>query len=135
MGQTLAKVTQRLLPEPLVVCLPRSTRVTASDNAITNGLEVFRERSGATRVMASNNDNMLRVFDAATLKCIRCVERILSENAVRHGQQQRQYAAGLRCRHPHMHQVRRLPNHAAVTSLGGPAHHSRVCTALPPCMV
>lgn len=64
----------RLVSELVMSCPPRSTRVTASDNAITNGLDVFRERGGATRVMASNNDNMLRVFDAATLKCIRCVQ-------------------------------------------------------------
>jgi hypothetical protein len=70
------KFMQRLLSETVMSCPPCSTRVTASDNAITNGLEVFRERSGATRVMASNNDNMLRVFDAATLKCIRCVARV-----------------------------------------------------------
>ena len=48
----------------------RRARVTASDNAITNGIELFRDRSGAPRVMTSNNDSALRTFDAGTLKCI-----------------------------------------------------------------
>lgn len=53
-------------------CLPCSVRVTTSDNGITNGIEIFRDRAGGARVMASNNDSMLRTFDANSLKCIRC---------------------------------------------------------------
>lgn len=47
-------------------------RITDDENGITNGLEAFMSRSGGTNIMASNNDSMLRVFDAGTasLKCI-----------------------------------------------------------------
>ncbi|KAG2485962.1 hypothetical protein HYH03_015405 [Edaphochlamys debaryana] len=40
-------------------------RITASDNGITNGLEIFAQRSGATVIMSANNDAQLRLFSAA----------------------------------------------------------------------
>ncbi|KAG2437296.1 hypothetical protein HXX76_005954 [Chlamydomonas incerta] len=40
-------------------------RVTASDNGITNGLEIYSDRSAGTVVMAANNDAQLRLFAAA----------------------------------------------------------------------
>lgn len=50
----------------------RMGRITDDENGITNGLEVFMPRGGATKIMASNNDSVLRVFDAgaSSLKCI-----------------------------------------------------------------
>ena len=43
-------------------------RVTTSENGITNGIEIFRTAGGATRVMASNNDCVLRSLDPEALK-------------------------------------------------------------------
>ncbi|KAG2453208.1 hypothetical protein HYH02_002531 [Chlamydomonas schloesseri] len=40
-------------------------RVTASDNGITNGLEIYTDRCAGTVVMAANNDAQLRLFAAA----------------------------------------------------------------------
>ncbi|GLC56000.1 hypothetical protein PLESTB_001053600 [Pleodorina starrii] len=40
-------------------------RITASDNGITNGLEIFSDRSHGTVIMAANNDQKLRLFAAA----------------------------------------------------------------------
>ena len=49
-----------------------SHRVTSSENGITNGIEIFRTSGGATRVMASNNDCMLRSLDPEALKITTC---------------------------------------------------------------
>ncbi|XP_040951751.1 uncharacterized protein [Gossypium hirsutum] len=43
-----------------------STKVTTDDNAITNAVDVYLNPSGAMRVMATNNDAQIRVFDAET---------------------------------------------------------------------
>ena len=53
--------------------LLRSERVTTNENGITNGIEIYKNRSGALRVMASNNDCVLRSFDGETLKLSRFV--------------------------------------------------------------
>ena len=48
-------------------------RVTDSDNAITNGLEMRQGPSGATQLMSCNNDDALRIFDAGSgFKCTGC---------------------------------------------------------------
>ena len=56
--------------DTLVAAL-RSTHVTYAENAITNGIEIFEAPSGAMRVMTSNNDMWLRIFDAETFLCCR----------------------------------------------------------------
>lgn len=43
-----------------------SGRVTQDDNAITNAIDIFDTPSGSTRVMTSNNDCLVRVFDGET---------------------------------------------------------------------
>ncbi|KAK8335487.1 hypothetical protein V6Z12_A09G058000 [Gossypium hirsutum] len=43
-----------------------STKVTTDDNAITNAVDVYLNPSGAMRVMATNNDAQIRVFNAET---------------------------------------------------------------------
>lgn len=48
----------------------RSKRLTYSENGITNGLEVYEARSGASHVMTSNNDAAVRVLDTSSLQCI-----------------------------------------------------------------
>jgi len=53
----------------------RSSRITVAENSITNGIEIFEAASGATRVMTSNNDACLRLFDAATFMCCRWARR------------------------------------------------------------
>lgn len=45
--------------------------MTNNENGITNGIEVYESPSGATCVMTSNNDSMLRTFDANSFQCIR----------------------------------------------------------------
>ncbi|OMO94267.1 hypothetical protein COLO4_16435 [Corchorus olitorius] len=42
------------------------TKLTTDDNAITNAVDVYRNPSGAMRVMAANNDAQIRIFDAET---------------------------------------------------------------------
>ncbi|XP_012838914.1 PREDICTED: uncharacterized WD repeat-containing protein C2A9.03 isoform X2 [Erythranthe guttata] len=46
------------------------TKVTTDENAITNAVDIYRNPSGATRVMAANNDAQVRVLDAANFACI-----------------------------------------------------------------
>ena len=41
-------------------------RVSNSDNCITNGLELAEGHSGASLLIAANNDNKVRVLDVAT---------------------------------------------------------------------
>lgn len=48
-----------------------STHVTYAENAITNGIEIFEAPSGSLRVMTSNNDMWLRIFDTETFLCCR----------------------------------------------------------------
>ncbi|KAL3685555.1 hypothetical protein R1sor_003577 [Riccia sorocarpa] len=39
------------------------SKITHDDNAITNAIEIYESSSGATRLMSSNNDAVVRVFD------------------------------------------------------------------------
>ncbi|KAH7280898.1 hypothetical protein KP509_36G019900 [Ceratopteris richardii] len=39
------------------------TKITYDENAITNAVEIYDNCSGSTRVMTSNNDSIVRVFD------------------------------------------------------------------------
>ncbi|KAI5063357.1 hypothetical protein GOP47_0021904 [Adiantum capillus-veneris] len=39
------------------------TKITFDENAITNAVEIYENCSGATRLMTSNNDSIVRVFD------------------------------------------------------------------------
>ncbi|KAK9793719.1 hypothetical protein WJX73_009911 [Symbiochloris irregularis] len=48
----------------------QSTRLTESENGITNGIEMFEGRSGASCVMSSNNDALVRVLDTATFQTL-----------------------------------------------------------------
>eukprot|EP00897_Mesotaenium_endlicherianum_P006613 jgi/Mesen1/5980/ME000302S04982 len=41
-------------------------KITHDENAITNAIEIFDAASGAVRVVSSNNDSIVRVFDAET---------------------------------------------------------------------
>ncbi len=50
-----------------------SKRVTTSEMGITNGIDIFPSHSGGVSVMTSNNDNVVRVFDAETFQCQRLV--------------------------------------------------------------
>lgn len=45
---------------------PHFLRVSREENAITNAIESYDSRSGATCVVSSNNDTHVRVFDAET---------------------------------------------------------------------
>lgn len=38
-------------------------KITHDDNAITNAIDIYDNRSGALRLMSSNNDSVVRVFD------------------------------------------------------------------------
>eukprot|EP00250_Pteridium_aquilinum_P014631 c22105_g1_i1 orf=177-1520(+) len=40
-----------------------ATKITFDENAITNAVEIYENYSGATRLMTSNNDSRVRVFD------------------------------------------------------------------------
>ncbi|XWS21531.1 hypothetical protein CRYUN_Cryun30bG0062200 [Craigia yunnanensis] len=42
------------------------TKLTTDDNAITNAVDVYRNPSGAMKVVAANNDAQIRIFDAET---------------------------------------------------------------------
>lgn len=44
------------------------SRITTDENAITNAVEIFEARCGATRVLAANNDSIVRCFDVPTFK-------------------------------------------------------------------
>ncbi|DBB18543.1 hypothetical protein WJX82_001381 [Trebouxia sp. C0006] len=47
-----------------------SMRVTTNDNGITNAIEIFHPRTGGTRIMTANNDQMVRLYDAAHFQVI-----------------------------------------------------------------
>lgn len=53
---------------PNLLC---SMRVTNNDNGITNAIEIFHTREGGTRIMTANNDQMVRVYDAAHFQVVR----------------------------------------------------------------
>lgn len=42
--------------------------MTSSDNGITNAVELHTSPSGSLRILASNNDSLVRMFDAETFK-------------------------------------------------------------------
>ncbi|KAK8677911.1 hypothetical protein V6N13_143430 [Hibiscus sabdariffa] len=46
------------------------TKLTTDDNAITNAVDVYRNPSGAMRVLAANNDAQIRIFDAETFASV-----------------------------------------------------------------
>ena len=46
-------------------------RVTNNDNGITNAIEIFHTRDSGTRIMTANNDQMVRVYDAAHFQLVR----------------------------------------------------------------
>ncbi|KAE8733268.1 hypothetical protein F3Y22_tig00001397pilonHSYRG00001 [Hibiscus syriacus] len=46
------------------------TKLTADDDAITNAVDVYRNPSGAMRVMAANNDAQIRIYDAETFASV-----------------------------------------------------------------
>ena len=48
-----------------------SMRVTNNENGITNAIGIFHTSSGGTRIMTANNDQMVRVYDAAHFQVIR----------------------------------------------------------------
>ena len=48
----------------------RVARVTQDDNGITNAVEFFATRSGAEVLVCSNNDQMTRFYDLATMRCL-----------------------------------------------------------------
>ena len=52
-------------------CSEMMTRPEQIESGITNGLEIFEGASGSIKIMASNNDNVVRTFDATTFKLIR----------------------------------------------------------------
>ncbi|KAK3271394.1 hypothetical protein CYMTET_20251 [Cymbomonas tetramitiformis] len=46
------------------------SRITADENAITNAVEIFEAPCGGTRVLAANNDSIVRCFDVPTFTCL-----------------------------------------------------------------
>ena len=48
-------------------CLLCSKVMTTMDSGITNGLEIYENASGAAQIVASNNDNVVRLLDAEQL--------------------------------------------------------------------
>lgn len=46
-------------------------KVTQAENGITNGIEIFQNRTGATYLMTSNNDQMVRVLDTENFSNVR----------------------------------------------------------------
>jgi WD40 repeat protein len=46
------------------------SKLSADDDAITNGVDIYQNSSGSTRVMTANNDAQVRVFDAQNFVCI-----------------------------------------------------------------
>ncbi len=62
-----------LPPHPSTPPNTLSTRVTLSDNGITNGIEVYEAPSGPLRLATSNNDCKLRVFDVESQQSMRYV--------------------------------------------------------------
>ncbi|XP_051118059.1 uncharacterized WD repeat-containing protein C2A9.03-like isoform X1 [Andrographis paniculata] len=47
-----------------------STKLSTDENAITNAVDIYRNPSGALRVMTANNDAQVRVMDAANFTCL-----------------------------------------------------------------
>ncbi|GAA0182994.1 hypothetical protein LIER_30486 [Lithospermum erythrorhizon] len=48
------------------------TKLTADKNAITNAVDICQSPDGAMRIMASNNDGQVRVFDTNSFACLNC---------------------------------------------------------------
>ncbi|XP_057818308.1 uncharacterized WD repeat-containing protein C2A9.03 [Cryptomeria japonica] len=46
-------------------------KITYDENAITNAIEIYDSPSGATQLMTSNNDSVVRVFDVETFSMLR----------------------------------------------------------------
>ncbi|KAL0392332.1 UNVERIFIED_CONTAM: putative WD repeat-containing protein C2A9.03 [Sesamum radiatum] len=46
------------------------TKISTDENAITNAVDIYRNPSGATRVMTANNDAQVRVMDAVNFTCL-----------------------------------------------------------------
>ncbi len=101
----------------------RSSRITVAENSITNGIEIFEAASGATRVMTSNNDACLRLFDAATFMCCRWALSCLRRPG-RAGQQTMSCEAWPSSSHPdrcasaEAHGLMRPPRCSAVAACG-----------------
>ncbi|KAI3424072.1 hypothetical protein D9Q98_009435 [Chlorella vulgaris] len=47
-----------------------SMRVTHSDNGITNAIEIYRPAAAQVRVVCSNNDDLVRAYDASTFQLV-----------------------------------------------------------------
>nr|GMD57132.1 uncharacterized WD repeat-containing protein C2A9.03-like isoform X1 [Ipomoea batatas] len=47
-----------------------STKITAEESAITNTVDICNSPNGSIRVMAANNDAIVRVFDAQNFACL-----------------------------------------------------------------
>nr|GMD55621.1 uncharacterized WD repeat-containing protein C2A9.03-like isoform X1 [Ipomoea batatas] len=47
-----------------------STKITAEESAITNAVDICNSPNGSIRVMAANNDAIVRVFDAQNFACL-----------------------------------------------------------------
>ncbi|KAL0432718.1 UNVERIFIED_CONTAM: putative WD repeat-containing protein C2A9.03 [Sesamum latifolium] len=45
-------------------------KISTDENAITNAVDIYRNPSGATRVMTANNDAQVRVMDAVNFTCL-----------------------------------------------------------------
>lgn len=43
--------------------MPRSESVSSTPLGLTNGLEIFQSGSGQLKLLASNNDHLVRMFD------------------------------------------------------------------------
>ncbi len=56
--------------------LPRSMRVTTSENGITNAIEIARTAAGQLRVICSNNDCVVRLLDAESFRVVGQVGRM-----------------------------------------------------------
>ncbi|KAL2242258.1 uncharacterized WD repeat-containing protein C2A9.03 isoform X1 [Sesamum indicum] len=46
------------------------TKISTDENAITNAVDIYRNPSGAMRVMTANNDAQVRVMDAVNFTCL-----------------------------------------------------------------
>ena len=51
--------------------LPCSSRITLDENGITNAIEISRQGADTPRLITSNNDKLVRVFDSHSFQITR----------------------------------------------------------------
>ena len=70
-GQWFSVVLQTLALGITWCVLPCSSRITLDENGITNAIEISQQGADTPRLITSNNDKLVRVFDSQSFQITR----------------------------------------------------------------